>query len=98
MVISYTGKNIEITDEMKDYFEKRCKKFKFYYDHIINIAVVMEKQRGQFNIEIKVSANDDKYFAKNSNSNWRECIDIVTDKIEKEIKKKRDKLTDHYKE
>ncbi len=96
MIVTYTGKNFDINDEMKDYLEKRLQKFKFYYQQIMNITAVVTLQRGKFLTELKVSANRDLYFAKDIGSTWQESFDIVTDKIEKEIKKKKDKLTDHH--
>lgn len=96
MVVTYTGKNIEINDEMKDYLEKKLQKLKFYYKQIMNINTFVNLQRGKYLTELKVSANRDLYFAKDTGSTWQESFDFVVDKIEKEIKKKKDKLTDHH--
>ena len=90
MVVTYTGKNIEINDEMKDYLEKKLQKLKFYYKQIMNINTVVNLQRGKYLTELKVSANRDLYFAKDAGSTWQESFDFVVDKIEKEIKKKKD--------
>jgi putative sigma-54 modulation protein len=97
MVVSYTAKNIDVNDEMKDYLEKRMHKFKFFYDHILNINVILILLRGKITTELKVTANRDVYFAKDTGDTWQESFDIVTDKIEKEIKKKKDKIKDHHK-
>lgn len=54
MVVTYTGKNLEVNDEMKDYLEKRLRKFKFYYQQILNINTIVTLQRGQYLTELKV--------------------------------------------
>jgi putative sigma-54 modulation protein len=87
---------MEVNDEMKDYLEKRLQKFKFYYKQILNINTIVTLQRGQYFTELKVAANRDLYFAKDSASTWQESFDKVTDKVEKEIKKKKDRLTNHH--
>ena len=46
---------------------------------------------------MKVAANQDTYFAKENSGTWQESFDKVVDKIEKEIKKKKEKLKDHHK-
>lgn len=97
MVISYTGKQVEINEEMKSYLEKRLKKIKFYFDHILKIDVIVQIQRGKYTAELKVAANRDTYFAEATDSDWKKSFDNVTDKIESEIKKKKDKITDHRK-
>ena len=97
MVVSYSGKHMDVSDEMKDYLEKKLKKIKFYFEQIINITVIVEQERGKFNAEVKVAANQDTYFAKENSGTWQVSFDKVVDKIEKEIKKKKEKLKDHHK-
>ncbi len=95
MQITYTGRHVDFAQEMKDYFEKRMKKIKFYYDQILIIDVVMDMQRRKYSVEVKLSANHDFFVATANSASWQEAIDTVTDKIETEVKKKRDKITEH---
>ncbi len=97
MVISYTGKQVEIDEDMKSYLEKRLKKIKFYFDRILKIDAIVQMQRGKFTTELKVAANREVYFAEATDGDWKKTFDLVTDKIESEIKKKKDKITDHHK-
>jgi putative sigma-54 modulation protein len=95
MVITYTGKQIDVRDEMKDYLEKRMKKIKFFFDQVMTVKVILKHQRGKFTTEIKLSANRDTYFAKETDEDWKKTFDKVTDKIESEVKKKKDRIKDH---
>lgn len=97
MNISYTARNCEITDEMKEYFEKKMKKVKFYFNHILNVNLILSFERATYKIEVKIPADHSTFFAEASSSSWQEAIDEVSDKIEKEIKKRKDKITDHHK-
>lgn len=97
MVVSYTGKHVDIGDDMKDYLEKKLTRLKFYYKQILNIAVILELQRGQYTAEVKVAASHETYFAKDTGDSWQASFDGVADKIETEIKKKKERLTDHHK-
>lgn len=96
MNITYTGRKFDITDRMKDYIEKRLTKIKFYFPEIITVNIIGELQRGQYTFEIKISANHETYFAKDTASNWNQVVDSVTDKIEKEVKRKKDKIKTHH--
>jgi putative sigma-54 modulation protein len=96
MNISYTGRHFDIDGEMKDYIEKRLKKIKFYFSQIIQVNIIIEKERANYVVEIKVSSNHDVYFAKETSTEWKESVDLVTDKIEHEVKKKMDKIKDHH--
>lgn len=95
MKITYTGRHTEFSQDMKDYFEKRMKKIKFYYEQIMIIETVLEIQRGKYSVEVKLSANHDFFVASAASASWQEAMDGVTDKIETEVKKKRDKITEH---
>ena len=97
MVFSYVGRNIDITSDMKEYFEKKCKKIKFYFEQIIKIDLIVETERGKYNVELKVSATDDVFFAKASSKTWMTALNSVVSKVVTEIKKKRDKITEHRK-
>ncbi len=96
MQITYTGRHTELTQEMKDYFEKRMKKIKFYYEQILIIDFVLETQRGRYSADVKLTANRDFFVASATSASWKEAVDTVTDKIETEVKKKRDKITEHH--
>ena len=97
MVVSYTAKHVEINDEMKSYLEKKLQKVKFYFEQILQINVIVSEERSKITAEIKVSSNQDIYFAKETAQTWQEAFDFVTDKIEREIKKKKERITDHHK-
>lgn len=97
MVIAYTVKNFQLIDEQKEYLEKRMQKFKFFYDHILNVKVITEESRGRIVLEIKVTANHDTFLASDTQPTWEAACDSVTDKIEKEIKKyKERKVKEHH--
>lgn len=97
MIVTYTGRHLTVRDEMKEYLEKRMQKFKFYYDHILNINVIVGEERGKIFCELKVDAEHDSYFAKETFDTWQEAFDAVTDDIETEIKKKKDRIKEHHK-
>ncbi len=97
MVVAYTMKGLQLTDEQKEYLEKRMQKFKFFYDHILNIKVIAEESRGRISLEIKVAADHENFFARDTQPTWEAACDSVTDKIEKEIKKFKDKkMKEHH--
>ncbi len=97
MNISYTGRHTKVYEEMKEYLEKRMyQKVKFFFDHIIQVRVVVEHQNDQYTYEVKVKADHDTFFAKETCGTWKETIDTVTDSIAAAVKKKRDKVTQHH--
>jgi putative sigma-54 modulation protein len=97
MVVSYSAKHVEIGDDMKEYLEKKLKRLKPYYDQILNVNVILELERGKYRAELKVSASHDTYFAKETADTWQASFDGVADKVETEVKKKKERISDHHK-
>jgi ribosomal subunit interface protein len=96
MVVAYTVKGGHLTDAEKEYLEKRMQKFKFFFDQVLNIKVIAEKKNGLLELEIKVTANHETFIASDTKPTWEEVCDNVTDKIEKEIVRFKDKkVKDH---
>lgn len=97
MNITYTGRHTKVYEEMKEYLEKRMyQKVKFYFDHIIQVSVVVEHHNNSYTFEVKIKADHDSFFAKETYPTWQESIDNVTDTIAAAVKKKRDKVTQHH--
>lgn len=86
------GKNLEITPALKDHVEKQEKKVTKYFDNEVNVQALLsvEKDRKIAEITLKVDgvvlrgveANDDMYAA----------IDLVYDKMVRQIHKYKTKL------
>ena len=86
------GKNLEITPALKDHVEKQEKKVTKYFDNEVNVQALLsvEKDRKIAEITLKVDgvvlrgveANDDMYAA----------IDLVYDKLVRQIHKYKTKL------
>lgn len=97
MQLNYTARHFNMGDEMKEYLEKRMQKVKKYYDdEVLKVDVIADLQNKQFTFEVKVSAKRDHFVAKETSFEWKEAIDFVSDKIEKEASKLRDKVKKHH--
>ncbi len=97
MQINYTGRHLSVTDEKKEFIEKELqKKIKRYFDHIIQVDVIIEKEKNHIIVELKVKSKVDVFFAKESDPEFERAAALVTNKIEKEIQKKMDKIQKHH--
>jgi ribosome-associated translation inhibitor RaiA len=61
----------------------------------MTVKVILKHQRGKITTEIKLSANRDNFFAKETDEDWKKTFDKVTDKIESEVKRKKERMKDH---
>lgn len=91
MEITVTGKNIEITEAIKEYASDKVAKLPRYYDRVSGIDMIAGKadHSGGFEVEVIVKAERaDPFIATSTGTDLYACIDETVDKLERQ-------LTDH---
>ncbi|RCK78929.1 MAG: Ribosomal subunit interface protein [Candidatus Ozemobacter sibiricus] len=99
MQLVVTGKNIHLSKALKDYAEKKLSAIKKYFDHIIEVDVTLSvdevKDQTRSKVcEVTVWANGIVLRAKKASEDLYASIDMVADKIERQVKKYKDKQRD----
>lgn len=92
-----SGKNIHLSAALKDYAEKKLSAIKKYFDHIIEVDVTLSvdevKDQTRSKVcEVTVWANGIVLRGKKASEDLYASIDIVADKIERQVKKYKEKL------
>ncbi len=97
------GKNLQLTPALKEYAEKKLGAIKKYFDHIIEVDVTLSVKdskditRSKL-CEVTVWANGNVIRGKKASEDLYASIDMVTDKIERQVKKYKEKLTSRRKQ
>ncbi len=96
MDIEITGRHVDVTDSMREYAEKRLSKLVDEFPRIDKIHVILDIQRFTHTAEVIVHARRRiLHEAKESSENMYASIDLVVDKMEKQLRKAIDKRVDH---
>lgn len=92
MKITMTGKNIELTQGIKDAVEERFKKLDKYFtkDTEANVTLTVEKERQK--IEVTIPMKGQVIRAEEVTSDMYASIEAVTNIIEAQLKKYRQKI------
>ncbi|CAH2462580.1 MULTISPECIES: ribosome hibernation-promoting factor, HPF/YfiA family [Bacillus] len=92
MKFNIRGENIEVTPALGEYVEKKLSKLERYFDTFpeikVNLKVYSDKQR----IEVTIPFTDLLLRAEETNSDMYAAIDLVVDKIERQIRKHKTKV------
>jgi putative sigma-54 modulation protein len=98
--IKITARHTKISEEVKEYIRSKLDTMDRYFDRIKHIEVILDFNKNMFEVEIVVSViMGRKIISKVADLNYAAAIDIVIDKIDrqltkfKEIKKGRRKNT-----
>lgn len=96
MQINVTGRHIRVTDEIRAYIAEKAGKLPRFYDRIHEIDVVIDHESEQLTIEIIVRADMKHTFvAKDSGADAAALVDLLTEKLERQLKKHKEKNRDH---
>lgn len=92
MQLAVRGKNVEVTNALRDYVERKVGKLEKFIDHPINAQVTMAVERGRHIVEVTAVLNGLLLRGEDASTDMYASIDLVTDKLERQVKKYRTRL------
>ncbi|MBE7557920.1 ribosome-associated translation inhibitor RaiA [bacterium] len=95
MQLSITARHNEVSDQLKDYAEKKIYRIRKYFNHILDAQLVLDNEKHESVAELTVHCNGITLHAEERNQDFHSCIDLVVDKIERQLKRYHDRLKNH---
>ena len=95
MNIKVTGKDLEVTDAIKAYVEKKVERLVKYFDDEFDVVATVKSEKTEKVAEIRVSVKGDLYKAVTAHKDLYAAIDKDIDILEGQIRKfktKKEKL------
>jgi len=92
MKVQVRGRNIEVTDALKDYISKRVGKLDRYIDNLGDAQVTMTVEKDSHRIEVTIPVNGMILRGEESTGDMYTSTDLVVEKLEKQIQKHKGKL------
>ena len=92
MKFIFTGKNIEVTEAMKEKVKKKMQKFEKFFNDSTEINTTFHTEKNKHIIEVAILHNGNAYRAEEKNDDMYTSIDKVVDVLDGQIKKGKDKL------
>jgi putative sigma-54 modulation protein len=97
MNIIVTGRHLEITPALRDYAEKKIKRFDRYMSNISEAIVTLSVEKYRHKVEVLLKVNGVLIQAEGITGEVYSSIDEVVEKLERQIKKYKEKLVSHRK-
>jgi putative sigma-54 modulation protein len=96
MQFSVTFRHMDATDALKGYAKDRLEKIRKYFPDPIMIHVVMSTERFHHKVDVNVQLhNGFKIAGTETTENMYSSIDLVSAKIERQVRRYKDKLRAH---
>lgn len=86
------GKNIQVSEALKDYVEKRLGKLDKYFENNPEAIVTLVVERERHRVEVTMPISGFILRGEEESTDMYACIDLVVDKLEKQIAKYRTRL------
>lgn len=93
MQITVKGKNIEVTEALREYAEKRLSKLNKYSDSIISADVTFSTERSLHIADVNIHTTGSVFRGEEKTSDMYASIDSAVEKLEKQLKKQKEKTT-----
>ena len=96
MQLNVTGHHVDITTSMKDYVEKKLDRIVRHSDHVIDVHCVLTVEKLRHKAEATVLLTGATVHADATDANMYAAIDALADKLDRRVKKHKEKLSDHH--
>ncbi len=96
MQINISGHHVDVTSALRTYVSNKMKRIERHFDHMINIRVVLGVEKERQRAEATVQVSGARLFADAEHDDMYAAIDVLCDKLDRQIKKHKEKVTDHH--
>jgi putative sigma-54 modulation protein len=95
MQLNVSGHHIDVTDSLRNHVATKMEKLERHFDRITNMSVILsvEKQRQKAESTIHISGGE--IFAEAEHDDLYTAIDMLADKLDRQLIKKKEKTKDH---
>jgi putative sigma-54 modulation protein len=96
MHLTVTGHHVEITASLRSYVEKKLERLMRHSDHVIDAHCVLTVEKLVQRAETTLHLRGESVHALAEDGNMYAAIDALTDKLERLVRKHKEKITDHH--
>jgi putative sigma-54 modulation protein len=96
MQVNLTGHHVDLTSSMRDYVNSKMERLERHFDIVQDIHVVLSVEKLRHKAEATLHINGGNVFADAVEADMYAAIDALTDKLDRQVKKHKEKMTDHH--
>ena len=96
MHIDISGHHVDVTAAMRKYVLNKMGRIERHFDNVTDTHVVLEVEKLRHRAEATVHVAGSKLFAQSVEENMYAAIDSLVDKLDVQVRKHKEKKTDHH--
>lgn len=98
MNLNITGHHLEVTPAIREYVETKLARVSGHFDHVIDIKVILSVEKLVQIAEATVHVPGNDLHVACSDENLYSAIDLLADKLDRQVLKHKEKQSNHHKE
>lgn len=93
MNLTISGHHLEITPSIRDYVAAKLDRVKRHFDHVINVTAILRVDKLVHKVEASLHVKGHDFHAHSEDSNMYAAIDLLADKLDRQIVKHKEKIS-----
>ena len=98
MQIEVTGRHVEVTESMRAYVVKMMERIVRHFDQLIDAQCVLSVEKLRHSAEATLRVPGTDIHAEATAADMYAAIDALADKLDRLVKKRKEKAADHHAE
>lgn len=98
MQLEITGHHLEVTDSMNNYIREKAERLRRHFDKVMNIHFILEVEKQRHKAEATLHVSGNNIFANAHADDMYAAIDALTDKLDRQIVKHKEKMKSHHRQ
>ena len=96
MQLNLTGHHIDITPALRERVAEKVARVERHFDNLTDIHVILTVEKLRHKAEATVNVPGERLFAESVEKDMYVAIDTMVDKLDRQVRKFKEKLTDHH--
>lgn len=95
MNLNISGHHIEVTPAIREYVTNKLDRVIRHFDHVTSVNVILSVEKLEQKAEITLHVKGKDIFADAVDGDLYAAIDLLVDKLDRQVVKHKEKLSDH---
>jgi putative sigma-54 modulation protein len=96
MQLNVSGHHVEVTESLRGYVQTRIERIERHFDLVSDVHCILTVEKLRHKAEATVNVNGGTIYADAIEEDMYAAIDGLADKLDRRVKKHKEKLADHH--
>jgi putative sigma-54 modulation protein len=97
MNLQFTGHHLEVTPALREYVQSKLSRISNHFDHVIDVKITMRVEKLAQKVEATLHVPGNDLHAECADENMYSAIDLLADKLDRQVLRHKEKNADHHK-